>query len=382
MTVSLDQFSELVASIYDAALSDRGWESAMRRMVTLFGGSVGGMLVAMPHARTVRHGSLGQDHAAVTAYNDYYGRLDPLARGLEHAPVGTVLDGLQIVPAEEHRRSEFYNDWAEPMVDAGDSVVANLMRGDEGIAWTCISAPLRSEPFATPERLRLMHLLLPHLQQAVQAQSLLAELGNRRPGAWEVLDKLAHGAVLFSDNGRARFINRAATRLAELRDGLTIGQAGIRADLRDEDTTLQRLIAKASGNGRKGVRTGGTAAITRPSGRRSFVVHVLPMGTEADPRSAEGLAVIVDPEREARALPSLLRRLYGLTRAEAGVAGEVLKGDGLGSVADRMAVSISTVRIHLQRVFDKTGTHRQAELARLLLAIEAGLEHPDAAGDG
>jgi DNA-binding CsgD family transcriptional regulator len=46
----------------------------------------------------------------------------------------------------------------------------------------------------------------------------------------------------------------------------------------------------------------------------------------------------------------------------------------LQSVADKMSVSISTVRIHLQRAFDKTATHRQAELVRLLLTIEAGLE--------
>jgi DNA-binding CsgD family transcriptional regulator len=48
-------------------------------------------------------------------------------------------------------------------------------------------------------------------------------------------------------------------------------------------------------------------------------------------------------------------------------------GDGLQSVAERMRVSLSTVRAHLQHVFEKTGTRRQAELARLLLSLETGL---------
>jgi DNA-binding CsgD family transcriptional regulator len=52
----------------------------------------------------------------------------------------------------------------------------------------------------------------------------------------------------------------------------------------------------------------------------------------------------------------------------------VLKSEGLQSIADRMSITISTVRIHLQRVFDKTQTHRQAELVRLLINVGAGLE--------
>src|SRR4029079_16210961 len=102
---------------------------------------------------------------------------------------------------------------------------------------------------------------------------------------------------------------------------------------------------------------------------------VLPMNRDADELSPGGtLVVIVDPEREPLALASMLKGLYGLTPAEATVAIEVLRGGGLQSVADKMSVSISTVRIHLQRVFDKTATHRQAELVRLLLTIEAGLD--------
>ena len=34
-----------------------------------------------------------------------------------------------------------------------------------------------------------------------------------------------------------------------------------------------------------------------------------------------------------------------------------------------MALSLATVKTHMQHIFDKTDTHRQAELVRLLLAI-------------
>jgi DNA-binding CsgD family transcriptional regulator len=38
-------------------------------------------------------------------------------------------------------------------------------------------------------------------------------------------------------------------------------------------------------------------------------------------------------------------------------------------VADELRVTLSTARAHLQSVFEKTGTHRQAELVRMLIEL-------------
>jgi DNA-binding CsgD family transcriptional regulator len=79
------------------------------------------------------------------------------------------------------------------------------------------------------------------------------------------------------------------------------------------------------------------------------------------------LIVIVDPEQEPVPDSEALRRLYRLTKSEAEVALRVLDGTGLVPIAEELSISLSTVRTHLQHVFDKTDTHRQAELVRLLL---------------
>ncbi|WP_433603099.1 LuxR C-terminal-related transcriptional regulator [Nocardia sp. CA-135953] len=55
-----------------------------------------------------------------------------------------------------------------------------------------------------------------------------------------------------------------------------------------------------------------------------------------------------------------------MTGAEARVAAAALRGEGLRSIAEELAVSANTVRTHLRRVFEKTGTHRQAEPVRVL----------------
>ncbi|HYO01014.1 MAG TPA: helix-turn-helix transcriptional regulator [Mycobacterium sp.] len=89
------------------------------------------------------------------------------------------------------------------------------------------------------------------------------------------------------------------------------------------------------------------------------------------------MLVIVDTELELEPSAALLRRLYGLTRSEAEVALIVSRGQGLTPIADELSLSLATVKSHLQHVFRKTGAHRQAELVRLLLAINAHIRSPD-----
>ncbi|MCL2385810.1 MAG: hypothetical protein FWC84_08300, partial [Alphaproteobacteria bacterium] len=56
-----------------------------------------------------------------------------------------------------------------------------------------------------------------------------------------------------------------------------------------------------------------------------------------------------------------------IASAEAALAAEISKGDGRLAAARRCNMSDATAKTQLARIFEKTGTHRQAELVRLLL---------------
>ena len=79
--------------------------------------------------------------------------------------------------------------------------------------------------------------------------------------------------------------------------------------------------------------------------------------------------LIIDPEDEPEPATALLRRLYHLTKAETDVALRMMHGADPKQISEDLSVSLPTVRTHLQRVFYKTDTHRQAELVRLLLVL-------------
>ena len=59
----------------------------------------------------------------------------------------------------------------------------------------------------------------------------------------------------------------------------------------------------------------------------------------------------------------------------AALAALLLEGVDLREAAERLGVGLWTVRAHLQQIFEKTGTHRQAELVSLLFRSAVGLAH-------
>ncbi|WP_168201391.1 helix-turn-helix transcriptional regulator [Qingshengfaniella alkalisoli] len=60
--------------------------------------------------------------------------------------------------------------------------------------------------------------------------------------------------------------------------------------------------------------------------------------------------------------------LFGLTPAEARVAGALANGARTVDVAKDLGVSQTTIAFHMRNLFQKTGTNRQADLVALILA--------------
>jgi DNA-binding CsgD family transcriptional regulator len=125
---------------------------------------------------------------------------------------------------------------------------------------------------------------------------------------------------------------------------------------------LQGSLTRACVEAQNRTRSGDSFSCSRPSGKRPYVIHVLPLTTAEDPSEARVLVMIIDPAQVAEPPKILIRRLFGLSNAEADVALRVVRGDGLKPISADLALSIATIKTHMHHIFDKTDTHRQAEL--------------------
>src|SRR5262249_3958379 len=86
-------------------------------------------------------------------------------------------------------------------------------------------------------------------------------------------------------------------------------------------------------------------------------------------RAAAAMLLICNPDRPAQVPTAWMTDAYGLTPAEVRVALAVSSGATIRNVARQLKISVNTVKTHLRRVYEKTGTNRQAELSRLMATI-------------
>jgi DNA-binding CsgD family transcriptional regulator len=75
-------------------------------------------------------------------------------------------------------------------------------------------------------------------------------------------------------------------------------------------------------------------------------------------------------------LPSPLQtmaELFKLTPAELRVASAIIDIGGVPDVASVLGISETTVKTHLQHLFEKTGTNRQADFVKLVAGFATPL---------
>lgn len=191
-----------------------------------------------------------------------------------------------------------------------------------------------------------------------------------------VFDHLPQAVILADSMGQVVFANREARMIGAAGNGLRLGPGGLRAETVEQTKALRALIDAAAGA--QSANPGGAAlALSRRSGRAlSLVVSPLPSARgmsaclDSEPHV---LILVVDPDRALPLSAEQLRQLYGFTPAEAQVAIAAVRGRGLPAIAAELDIALTTAKTHLQRVFEKTGTRRQAELVRLILASGSGL---------
>ena len=212
-------------------------------------------------------------------------------------------------------------------------------------------------------------------------QTSFSHAGGFSPtGGAEMLDLLEQGILLVERAANILFANKSAEEVLSAGLGLHVHGGRVFGGTCAETTTLHRLIAGcASGN----ADIGGSFALSRGFGSAPLFVLVAPVAFVTDRVSdlrPVAMMFVTDPERVAVVSERQLRDGFGLTRAEAAVTLELVKGDGLQAAASRLKVSLGTVRTHLSQVFAKTSTSRQAELVRLILASRPNVRSSRIAG--
>jgi DNA-binding CsgD family transcriptional regulator len=171
------------------------------------------------------------------------------------------------------------------------------------------------------------------------------------------------------------FANPRARSFLERSDGLRRHERSIVASDPHQGFKLQAAIQHAQQRNRSplGIDEAGASApilaLERDSGRRALVAAVMPVDAVAvDQRDPAVIIYIFDPERDVRQMLAPICVMYKMTSAEARLAQHLVSGMRITEAAEAMRVQPDTARAYLKQVFSKTGTNRQVDLVRVMLA--------------
>ncbi len=272
---------------------------------------------------------------------------------------GFVTD-FDVFSAEEIARDPFYQEFLRPHGFAWHAAAYLAIRPVPVLL--SLKRRLRRGPFETGE-VEALQAALPYLRST--ASALAGMQVTAAEAQLESFGRAGFGAMALDWRGRVLGINQRVT----LGDGINIvggeprtthpyDQAGLDAAVRL--ALRARPLTSAPPQQRLLLR--------RMSGRRGLVADVMPVADTRENPLARAAVLILLTDLDLIPAPANqdLRRIFGLTPKEAELAARIATGERLESVAEALSISREHARQRLKIIFEKTATHRQAELVALL----------------
>lgn len=365
----LIELSDVIADIYDAAISPSLWQPTLGRICTYVGGR--SAVLYWHEAATERSEvayMFNENPEYTRLYFEKYLPMNPVFPAATFIDEGLVSTVEQIMPRSEFVETRFYQEWAKPQ-GIEDAISVNLEKGLARVAM--IAVRTASVPDQTM-RTR-MTALVPHIQRAVSIGRLFDQRNAVEQALTTTLDHVEAAVFLVGGSSKISFANAPARKLLEESSLMRSFDNTLRAVTPENDRILQDIIAAAeNGDASLGVR-GVAVALTDTSGERWFA-HVLPLTSgrrQEEARTNHAVAAIFIRKNAPNAPPPLeaIAKLHKLTATEVRVLDVLLKVNGVKAMADTLGLSQSTVRSHLHNLFRKTKTTSQSDLVKLVAGL-------------
>ena len=234
-----------------------------------------------------------------------------------------------------------------------------------------------NEGLVNDEMRRRFEVILPHVRRALLISKVI-DLPKIEAAAFaDMLDGLSAGLFLVGASGG--LVHANATGHALVREGCCPSAHGGRLRAADPQAnySLQEIFARAA----RGDPSLGVKAIAVPlkskDGER-YVAHVLPLTAGARRKAGTSYAAVAavfvrKAELDLQSPFDAIAQDFGLTPAELRVLFAIVDIGGVPEVAPVLGISETTVKTHLQRLFAKTATSRQADLVKVVAGYSNAL---------
>lgn len=295
-------------------------------------------------------------------YGEKYWRLEPVY------PVDMRDGSILALTWESSTTTEYYKG----LIKAHGLGPALYIRfsAPNGQAWWLTMGRRTDDPGFSESDRSLCLSLLPHLRRSLQLRSHLEKARTEKAVYGDTLNHMGVAVLILDPDGCVISSNIAGNAMSARYRCFSVQAEHLLFRNRSAQTKLKEFLRKLS-------QWDGISSLPPCDAFRAkyddgnSVSVTLTASRNAVPNSDLGRTHVVvcirETERVVTCGESVLAQLYGLTQREGEIAIAIANGQSLREIAIASGRSERTVRNHLQGIFAKTQTNRQAELAKLIV---------------
>ncbi len=351
---------DLIAQVYDCAIEPRKWPDTLQQIVQFLGGSAAAISLQDPlkrEARLISQWGIKPDFERRMMEGLAINPLIPMGWFVE---IDEPFSAEKALGRESYLKSRFYKEIVAPggYYDAALTVLAKSIN-----RFGSLSVP--SENPVDDGMLERLRDITPHVRRAVSIADLLdvrSLQSNMLSSAFDLL------TVVHANSVALRYLDQ---RSAIRRDGDYLS-------CRDPRTAMelsQAIQSASNGSTAAFPRSGIALPITTIDGI-DLAAWVLPLDgglrNQLATSFAASAAVFLRQLGDVSPFPGeLFVKRYGISPAECRVLMMLTQGMTVREAAEALGIGESTAKTHLQKLFQRTGTERQADLMRLAMSALA-----------
>ncbi|HEY8025171.1 MAG TPA: hypothetical protein VIF60_11430 [Burkholderiaceae bacterium] len=359
----------LLGSLYDSVMAPKGFQDFIETLCRVFRSKSVTMMTR--HSITEDIKGLWVFGSSLDSYVREYGSEDMLAQHIMSMPIALFYaSNLDVPYPETFPATRFYQEWVVPQGIAY-ATGATVLREGDWLTQLYIQRSPSHAPF-TREELDQLDELVPHLQRAIQMRQRFAELQLGQNFLSSSLDVLAMPTLLFDEYCRVVHVNRSGESLLRRRADCWVEDGHMFTRNQAANRNLNLELTKAIRASRGDISDPTDVVLLPRSGRMPLILMLKPLPLSKNNISqGAALMFIFDPEQTPAVAADVVKRLFGLSKAEADLAVALCCGKTLEDAAADRGITIHTTRYQLKSIFRKTGTKRQSDLVSLLLSSPA-----------
>lgn len=369
--VSLSAYDRVIHEIYEAALVPSHWDVALSHLISAFSprGWEVAFLIWERHSPAAGRflGAAGVVPMARDIYLARFAGANEWSQGARKMRVGEVRHSDEIVSRDRFRRGALYQDFLRHW-DFAVSIVGILDRHGPDQLGLVVPGPQSQPP---GELTQAIPMLMPHLYRATRISRRIGEADLRAATASDMLNNSPYAVFALGPDMQLLMANARGTAMIDSGAAMTL--RGDRLKLTDAASHAE-LLAMSRSRGQN--RTFGVN-FTDSAGRThifSALSVSQSLGNQLDNRAGGATVMLVGGQRigVSGELVAQIEQSFGLTAAEARLAGCLLEGSGIEGYMHDRNVSKHAAKFILNSIYSKVGISNQVQLIALLREAPLG----------